>query len=198
VFVNCPFDAKYEPLFDAILFTIMDCGFKARCALEIENSAQTRIEKIGDIIGECRYAIHDLSRTEIDRKTRLPRFNMPLELGIFLGAIRFGDRSDSAKSCIIFDTDRYRYQKFISDIAGQDIRGHDNQVERIIKSARDWLHSHSSRVAIPGSTKIYQRYNQFRRKLPAMCRSLHWSPRTLTFRERTHLMNEWIRLAPLG
>jgi hypothetical protein len=33
VFVNCPFDAEYRPLFHAIVFAIHDCGFAARSAL---------------------------------------------------------------------------------------------------------------------------------------------------------------------
>ena len=33
VFVNCPFDADYEPLLHAVLFTVEDCGFRVRCAL---------------------------------------------------------------------------------------------------------------------------------------------------------------------
>ena len=36
MFINCPFDAVYEPLFDAIVFAVYDCGFIARCALEEE------------------------------------------------------------------------------------------------------------------------------------------------------------------
>jgi len=32
---------------------------------------------------------HDISRTELNEHS-LPRFNMPLELGLFLGASRFG------------------------------------------------------------------------------------------------------------
>ena len=46
VFVNCPFDGGYSPLFEAIVFTVFDCGFRARCTLEIDDSGQSRIEKI--------------------------------------------------------------------------------------------------------------------------------------------------------
>ena len=74
---------------------------------------------------ECRFGIHDLSRTQLDRRSRLPRFNMPLELGMFLAAKRFGVELQRRKNALILDRDRYRYQKFISDIAGQDIRAHD-------------------------------------------------------------------------
>lgn len=34
VFINCPFDDAYRPLFHALLFTIQDAGYIARCALE--------------------------------------------------------------------------------------------------------------------------------------------------------------------
>src|SRR3954465_12360958 len=57
VFVNCPFDGSYTPLFEAMVFTIFDCGFRARCALEIDDSGQIRIEKIFNIIAECRFEL---------------------------------------------------------------------------------------------------------------------------------------------
>ena len=42
VFVNCPFDVDYQPLFQAIVFTVEDCEFRARCALEVEDSGEVR------------------------------------------------------------------------------------------------------------------------------------------------------------
>ena len=50
VFVNCPFDRDYAPLFDAILFTIFKCGFRPRCAMEADDAGDIRIEKINTII----------------------------------------------------------------------------------------------------------------------------------------------------
>ena len=90
VFINCPFDPQYEAVFDALVFAVFDCGFVARCALEIDDGSQIRIEKIFSIVEQCKFGIHDLSRTDLDQATGLPRFNMPLELGIFLGAKRYG------------------------------------------------------------------------------------------------------------
>ena len=52
VFINCPFDEDYTSLFDALIFAIHDCGFVARCSLEVDDSAQVRIEKVFDIIQE--------------------------------------------------------------------------------------------------------------------------------------------------
>ena len=92
VFVNCPFDDGYRPLFRAVIFTILKCGFDPHCALELEESGEVRIDKIADLVRRCRYGVHDLSRTELNDKG-LPRFNMPFELGLFLGAKRFGGRA---------------------------------------------------------------------------------------------------------
>ena len=86
VFINCPFDSQYTPLFEALVFAVSDCGFRARCALEVDDASQVRIEKIYKIIATCKFGIHDISRTAPNPATGLPRFNMPLELGIFLAA----------------------------------------------------------------------------------------------------------------
>ena len=98
VFINCPFDEAYLSIFHAIIFTVFDCGYTPRCSLEIEDSSEVRIEKIAKVISECKYGIHDISRTEFDKDTNLPRFNMPLELGMFLGAKRFGDDEQRKKA----------------------------------------------------------------------------------------------------
>jgi hypothetical protein len=118
VFINCPFDAQYQDLFEAITFAVFDCGFRPRCAREADDGSQVRITKIFDIIESCKFGIHDLSRTETDPQSNLPRFNMPLELGIFLGSKRFGRGRQRQKICLILDREQFRYQKFISDIAG--------------------------------------------------------------------------------
>jgi hypothetical protein len=39
VFVNCPFDPAYRPLFEAVVFATYDCGFYPRCALEVDDSS---------------------------------------------------------------------------------------------------------------------------------------------------------------
>ena len=94
VFINCPFDRQYQPLFDAVVFCVVACGFEPRCTLELTDAGEVRIENIYRLIGQCNHSIHDISRTEVDDQPyQLPRFNMPLELGIFLGAKRFGGRS---------------------------------------------------------------------------------------------------------
>jgi hypothetical protein len=57
VFVNGPFDQPYKALLDAVLFTVHDCGFDARTALEESGSGETRLDKIVRLIKASRYAV---------------------------------------------------------------------------------------------------------------------------------------------
>ncbi|MFL6232459.1 MAG: hypothetical protein ACJ76N_04940 [Thermoanaerobaculia bacterium] len=191
VFINCPFDPRYKHFFEAIVFAVFDCGFQPRCALEIDDGGQIRIEKIFGIISECKLGIHDISMTELDESTDLPRFNMPLELGIFLGAKRYGRGEQREKVCLILDRDHYRYQKFISDISGQDIRAHNGDLKLVIPIIRNWLRSSTPRTTLPGGDKVAYRYEVFRAELPTMCEEAQMLESELTFSDYAWLISEW-------
>jgi len=94
VFINCPFDEKYFPVFRAVIFAVYRCGFYPNTALNIKNGLKNRLHKIEESIENSKYGIHDISRTESEKG--LPRFNMPFELGLFFGAQRYGDKKDPA------------------------------------------------------------------------------------------------------
>ena len=195
VFLNCPFDDQYKAQFTALIFAVHDCGFYARCALEISDSGQSRFEKICQLIRECRCGIHDLSRTSLDAITHLPRFNMPLELGLFLGARVFASRSRRrpAKVCLVMDTDRYRYRDFCSDLAGFDIEGHNGQSSELVRVVRDWLRTNQvEQENIPAGTHIFERYNQFVQELPELCRPDHLDSNGLIFSEYVSLVEAWL------
>ena len=192
VFINCPFDSTYKPLFDVIVFTVHDCGFIARCALEEEDTSQVRIDKIYSIIADCRYGIHDISRIELDDDSGFPRFNMPLELGVFLGAKKFGIEEQERKKCLVLDREPYRYQQFISDIAGQDIYAHNNTPEEIVKCVRDWLRTASGRPTIPSGSIIWERYRTFLKALPRTVQKLQLVVDDLIFNDYTTVIKTWL------
>ncbi|MFM9960358.1 MAG: hypothetical protein ACKV2Q_03935 [Planctomycetaceae bacterium] len=191
VFVNCPFDADYRPLQDAVVFAIVECGFKARCALESVDSGKVRIDKIVEIIRECRFGIHDISRTELSPDTELPRFNMPFELGLFLGAARFGDKNQRRKVCLILDSEKYRYQKFFSDIAGQDPSAHKYQPAKAISLVRDFLSPYSPTSPLPGGAAVAERYRTFQEDLPKLCDDFKQIPAELTFADLRTIIEFW-------
>jgi hypothetical protein len=192
VFINCPFDDDYAPLFEAIVFTINDAGFRSKCARERLDSSQVRLQKIVELISSSRYSIHDLSRTTLDVANALPRFNMPLELGIDLGCKAFNpDCAD--KSFLIFDSEQYRFQKFVSDISGQDIHQHGNSAETAVTRVRDWLRTESGRTDLPGGAAIYGRYERFRADLPAICSELKLDLAQLTFADFSYTIARWLK-----
>ncbi|HEU0054593.1 MAG TPA: hypothetical protein VFQ39_15505 [Longimicrobium sp.] len=192
VFINCPFDEEYQPLFRALVFAVYDCGFVPRCALELDDGSEVRIEKIRRIIDQSRYGLHDISRTEPDGGSGLPRFNMPLELGLFLGAKLFGDERQRVKACVIFDRDRYRYQAFCSDIAGQDIRAHHGDEREVVRGVRDALRTWLPGRTLPGAAEVFRRYRLFSDSLEELAARLWMDASELTFNDLAWLVTGWL------
>lgn len=193
IFINCPFDTAYRPIFSAIVFSVYDLGFVARCALEEDDAGEFRLSKIERIIEECRLGINDLSAVALDTTTGLPRFNMPLELGLFLGCKRFGPTNQSKKRTLVLDSHPYRYRQFISDISGQDIRTHNGDPERAIREVRDWLQATTKRSGLAGGGEIIQHYRRFQADLPTICTELALEPDRLTFLDLSAAITDWLR-----
>ncbi|MGB6231322.1 MAG: hypothetical protein WBF53_14490 [Litorimonas sp.] len=131
---------------------------------------------------------------ELDADTGLPRFNMPFELGLFLGAKRYGEGRQKRKRLAIFDQERFRYQKSLSDISGQDIQSHNGEIAKIIKCTRDWLDSHRDKrkPRLPGARHISKSYEAYKAVLPAICdeNKLHHSE--LSYNDMWEMMTEWL------
>ena len=197
VFVNCPFDDTCKPLFQAIIFTVQACGFRPRCAQEDDNTGDIRIQKIIRIIDACHYGIHDISKADLDKSTQLARFNMPLELGIFIGAHHFASPKhyNRNKKFIVMDSEQYRYQRFISDINGQDIKAHSLEEGRVVQHVRDFLAT-SSRTQLAGADYLTQQFNLFKDRLPEICRQLRWTVEQLTFIDYVNCINVWLEENP--
>ena len=191
VFINCPFDADYEPLLAAILFAVEACGYRVRCSLETDDGGRVRIEKILAVVGGCRFGVHDISRTEPNERG-LPRFNMPFELGVFLGAARLGTAKQKRKVALILDREPYRYREFLSDIAGQDVRTHGGEPEEAVRAVRDWLNANAPDVLIPGGGDLIDWFRRFTADLPRMCAEHPVEPDRLTYTDRLHLIGLWL------
>jgi hypothetical protein len=192
VFLNCPFDDGYRPIYDALIFTVIACGFVIRCSREREDGGEVRFAKIIEIIRGSQFSIHDISRVEVDKDTGLPRFNMPMELGLFLGAKHCAsDSRQKKKRCLILDTEKFRYQKFISDIAGQDIRAHQGKPEDALAETRHWLASVRKRT-LPGPAELTRVYKRFCADLPALLCSLRLTAEEMQFCDYVNVATEWL------
>lgn len=196
VFLNCPFDDGYKPIFNATIFVVAECGFIPRCALEAYDSGQNRLEKIMEIIADCRLSIHDISSTKLDKANKLPRFNMPFELGLFLGARQYGDQDQQTKKCLVLDVDKYRYQKFLSDISGQDISAHGNDVKKAMEKIRDFLVPFATGIHLPGAQFLKTRYDAFMADFPLLCGVLHLDPAEAKYGDFVHILQGWHNATP--
>jgi hypothetical protein len=195
VFVNCPFDTSYRSMFDAIVFTVIILGFDVRCALERDTGTEERLGKIARAISECRFGIHDISFMRIDKKTRLPRYNMVFELGLFLGCRQYGGQRQEAKSCLILDRQRWRYRNSISDLSGRDIQAHSGNRLKAIGVVRDWLATESGLSKLPGRRFVIGQYGRFRRQLPRLCGTMKRKVSDLTFNDYCEMVRTWLSIA---
>lgn len=160
LFINCPFDPEYRPLLHILIFTVLECGLEPRLAVDDADSGQVRVHKIRDLIQSCRFSIHDISRIEPLREGDLPRFNMPFELGLDMGCRYYGVERLESKQCLILERERYRYQRVLSDISGNDIRAHGGDPDQLTVEVRNWLRV-VTRGRLQSSSSILVRYSLF-------------------------------------
>ena len=118
VFINCPFDEAYKPLFDAIAFAVQFCEL------------------------------------------------------------------------LILDSDRFRYQRFASDLAGLDISEHRGDPTRAIAAVRHFLASGAK--GLPTPNQIADLYGAFEQALPGMAQIHRQSMAELTFLDRLRLATDFV------
>lgn len=196
VFVNCPFDDEFKPILRAIVFTVIASGYHPRSALDATDGAEIRLGKIAAMIGECNWGIHDLSRVEVE-DGGVPRFNMPMELGIHLGARLFGEGRHRRKRALILEAQPHRYDAALSDISGQDIEVHGNDPDQAIRCVRNWLSGHRPRnaVPLPGVAAMQADYRLFRDEIGALLEARRLDPLDeLTHSDFMFAVRDWIEL----
>lgn len=122
VFLNVPFDPGYEPLFIALIGSLVALGQRPTCVLEVPGLGAVRRDRLMRHIGSCYLSIHDLSRVQVSRANGLlvPRFNMPLELGIALAVSHYSRNH----AVVLLEAIPYRIQYSTSDVNGIDPQIH--------------------------------------------------------------------------
>jgi len=194
VFINCPFDDGFKPILRAMVFTIIASGYHPRCALDATDGAEVRVGKIATMIGECDWGIHDLSRVEVG-VGGVPRFNMPMELGLHLGARLFGENRHRRKRALILEAEPHRYDIALSDISGQDIETHGNDPDQAIRCVRNWLSEHRRHNAppLPGVAAMQGDYQLFQAEVGALLAARRLDPLDeLTHSDFLFAVRDWI------
>jgi hypothetical protein len=118
VFLNVPYDKDFEDLYLAYIVGLSQLGLKTTVTLAVPNAG--RLETIIRLIEQSEFSIHDLSRVELSKG--VPRFNMPLELGI---ALHHSNVTQGRHAVFVFDKKAHQAQRSTSDVNGIDPHIHD-------------------------------------------------------------------------
>jgi len=194
VFINCPFDDEYKPMLKALVFTSIYLNLVPHVS-ETISSSNTRIDQIKRYIRKSKFGIHDISRNKAMVVGDLPRFNMPYELGLDIGACEFGGKILKSKKILILDTERYHYQKVISDISGQDISAHNDEPKTLILKVRNWLSSNTEDIVLASTNEIWIAYNQFIDDLTSILSATYTEEelKEMPISDYIKFTNDWIK-----
>jgi hypothetical protein len=165
VFLNIPYDKKFEKLFLAFIAGTIALGLNPRATLEITTSVR-RLDRILDLIRQCEYSVHDLSRVEADRAApRTPRFNMPFELGL---SVALEKRAKNEKrGWFVCEARSYRLAKSLSDLNGTDPFIHGGTIEGVFRELANMFRRPGKQPTVQQMRSIYRK---LRKNMPAVLR----------------------------
>lgn len=163
VFINCPYDEAYTPLFDALVFTTVCCGLSPWSAREIRTATEPRIYRILNAVFESRYSVHDLSRSKGEGEEGYARLNMPLELGIAIARWYMTRGTAQQHDWLLLVPSGYHHHRFLSDLSGFDPAPYDGTVETLVPQIVLWLNDHPQAVASLSAGKVLEALPRFRR-----------------------------------
>jgi hypothetical protein len=117
----------------ALIAGVVGVGLNPKCVVQLPANA-TRLDRLRQLIASCRYSIHDLSAVEITaRPFRVPRFNMPFELGLAVGIQLEGN----AHECRVMEAIPHRLDQSLSDLRGFDAYIHNGTADGVIDAVRN-------------------------------------------------------------
>jgi hypothetical protein len=158
VFLNIPYDNAFENLYLAYIVGLTQLGLRINATLAIPN--QGRLKTIMDLIEQSNLSIHDLSRIELS--SGIPRFNMPVELGLALYRSRV---TRGRHRVYIFESKPYRTQRSTSDVNGIDPQIHHGTVTGLMAGLRNIFRQPGDVTTVP---EMLTSYRAVKRKLPKL------------------------------
>ena len=152
VFLNVPYDKEFIGLYVAYIVGLCQLNLVPHLASEIPGGDR-RLNKIFKLIQSCRYSIHDLSRVEVNVTTAaVPRFNMPLELGM---TITWQTLHPSRHSWFVLESEPYRLQRSASDLNGTDPNIHNGYAEGVLRELCN-IFRRSGVPSVPRMIEVYR------------------------------------------
>jgi hypothetical protein len=167
VFINCPFDEAYEPLFDAIVFAVIASGYTPRSALETGDVSVPRMKQIVAALNASRYSIHDLSRCKGEGDENLARFNMPLELGMAFGKNHIDEVDRRIHDWLVLMPEGHFYRRCISDLSAYELRVHAGTVKSVMQPVMAWLRTRRNPPPNPGVSRALIAFPAFEARMKA-------------------------------
>jgi hypothetical protein len=161
VFLNIPYDVAFEGLYLAYIVGLTLLGLRVNATLAVPN--QGRLETIINLIEHSDFSIHDLSRIEASRG--VPRFNMPVELGL---ALYRSHVANGTHGVFIFESRRYRAQRSTSDVNSIDPQIHGGTPKGLMAGLRNIFRQAGDVTTVP---EMLASYRAVKRKLPELRRS---------------------------
>jgi hypothetical protein len=163
VFLNIPYDPRFERLYVAYITALSAIGFLPRATLGI--TGNRRLDRIAGLIESCAYSIHDLSRVQLDTSPpRTPRFNMPFELGLAVA----WSKSRPSHKWFVFESVKRRLNKSLSDLDGTDPYIHEGTVGGVMREVCNAFVSPGKQPTVPQMMKMYR---ELRRASPRILRN---------------------------
>ena len=199
VFINCPFDSKYDLILRSILFTIIYLGFTPQIASQMSDSGEQRINKILSLIRKSKYSLHDLSRIRSEKKGELFRLNMPFELGIDYGCRLTSIGYLKQKRFLVLGGRPHEYMKALSDLAGVDAKSHANDPENAVLVVRNWFVDVHLKTA-PSASVVWKKFVEFYDDFNTQRKKDGFSNRDLKMmpvREFIGFIRDWLKTHPV-
>jgi hypothetical protein len=161
VFLNLPYDSKFERLYLSYICAIHAIGMVPRVTLEIPGGAR-RLDRIFGLIQRCKFSVHDLSRVQLDATApRTPRFNMPFELGLAVAWEKTGKRQHV---WFVMEVMQYRIAKSLSDLGGTDAYIHDGRIDGVFREMGNAF-VRKKKASVSQMRRVYR---EVRRSIPAI------------------------------
>jgi hypothetical protein len=158
VFLNIPYDTPFDDLYTAYTVGLTQLGLNVTATLGFPN--QDRLGMIFQLIEEASISIHDLSRIEASHG--IPRFNMPLELGIALYRARVFKGKHTVH---VFESKPYRAQRSTSDINRIDPRIHHGTAKGVMAALRNIFRQPGDVTTVP---EMLESYRAVKKRLPEL------------------------------
>jgi hypothetical protein len=132
--MNHAFGPTSEYLYLAFIAGIVSVGLNPRSVVQLPAN-RSRLDRLFPLIAECAYSLHDLSYVTLSRtRFRVPRFNMPFELGLAVAvSLQYPDRHQ----VMLFDAVRYRLAQSLSDVGGFDAYIHRGRGDGVLEGVLD-------------------------------------------------------------